>query len=121
QFHGEIVPALQAHGNFHYGTIYSIDSHERLTRTLGAIVERAGQVQPRRPARRRNAFVMQGPVTADFTITLSRCLRLLNPDAYLILSTWDDTEPAMLARIEPEVDVVVTGPHPDNPGPQNVN
>lgn len=121
QFYSEIVPALQAFGAFHYGTIYAIDGHERLTRTLSTVAERAAHARPRRPARRRNAFVMQGPVTADFTISLARCLRLLNPDAHLILSTWDDTDPAMLTRIEPEVDVLVTGSHPADPGPQNVN
>mgnify|MGYP005851593205 CR=1 FL=1 len=69
------------------------------------------------------AVVIQGPVAAehDFTLETCRLYTRLMPGARLILSTWADTAPALLAPFADLGVTVVLSDKPAYAGPFNVN
>jgi WavE lipopolysaccharide synthesis len=77
---------------------------------------------PVRPLRRADhAVVVQGPVVPDVTLRVLRSLATLNPDALLVLSTWNDTPASSLAAVAPYAHEVVTSARPEAAGIQNRN
>ena len=73
--------------------------------------------QPR-PAR---SIVVQGPLLTGVTTTVLRALAALHPDDLIVLSTWRDTDPALLNDVRPYVDEVVLSDVPQQRGIQNRN
>ena len=69
----------------------------------------------------RHAIVVQGPVIDNVTVHVLRILAALNPNQLVLLSTWTDSAPDLLAEAAAAVDVVVTSDRPDNAGIQNRN
>ena len=59
-----------------------------------------------------NTIVVQGPVTKGVTAHVLRILTALNPDNLVLLSTWDDTDPELLAEAAAVADEVVTSAPP---------
>jgi WavE lipopolysaccharide synthesis protein len=82
-----------------------------------AIVERPGK---RRPSA-VNTIVVQGPVMKGVTAYVLRILAALNPHDLVLLSTWNDTDPALLDEVSPIADDVVTSARPPIAGVQNRN
>jgi hypothetical protein len=68
-----------------------------------------------------NAIVVQGAVTKGVTAHVLRILTTLNPDNLVLLSTWDDTDPELLAEAGVIADEVVTSTPPAIAGVQNRN
>lgn len=81
----------------------------------------AASARPRRVTRSTNAIVVQGPVVADVTARILRTMSAIHPRDLLILSTWHDTTPALLAEASSLVDEVVTSLRPEPAGIQNRN
>jgi len=79
----------------------------------------------RRPATRwasaMNTIVVQGAVTSGVTAHVLRILTALNPDNLVLLSTWDDTAPELLAEVASIADDVITSAPPRVAGVQNRN
>ncbi len=79
------------------------------------------------PPRRRTtgagprAVVVQGPVWSGVTARVLRVMRSGNPDARLVLSTWQDTPPDALAEAAAWADDVVLSERPAVAGIQNRN
>jgi len=71
----------------------------------------------------RAAVVMQGPPFAqdDFTLETLRLYARNMPGCQLILSTWDDTDPQVLAAVRDIGGTVVLSAKPDYPGLFNIN
>ncbi len=69
------------------------------------------------------AIVLQGPIEAwnEFTLNSVLLYRRWWPAATLILSTWDDEDPAMLRTIEQTGAKIVLNKKPSNPGLKNIN
>jgi hypothetical protein len=80
----------------------------------------AGQRKSRCPSA-MNAIVVQGAVTKDVTVHVLRILTALNPDNLVLLSTWDDTDPELLAEAASIADEVLTSAPPAIAGVQNRN
>ena len=68
-----------------------------------------------------NTVVVQGPVMKGVTAHVLRILTALNPDNLVLLSTWNDTEPVLLAEASAVADHVVTSARPRIAGVQNRN
>jgi hypothetical protein len=68
-----------------------------------------------------NTIVVQGAVTKGLTAHVLRILTALNPNNLVLLSTWDDTCPDLLAEAAAIADQVVTSPPPPVAGVQNRN
>lgn len=68
-----------------------------------------------------NTIVVQGAVTRGVTAHVLRILTALNPDNLVLLSTWDDTDPELLAEAAAVADEVVTSKPPHVAGVQNRN
>jgi hypothetical protein len=64
---------------------------------------------------------VQGPVQDAVTPHVLRVLTALYPSDVVLLSTWDDTEPALLAEVSALADDVVLSPRPVIAGVQNRN
>src|SRR5690606_10707679 len=73
--------------------------------------------------RSRSAVVMQGPIYTpdDFTLETLRLYARTMPGTQLILSTWDDTDAALLAPIRDLGVTVVLNEKPAFAGSFNVN
>lgn len=71
----------------------------------------------------RAAVVIQGPIATehDFTLETCRLYTRLMPGAHLILTTWADTAPALLAPFADLGVTVVLSEKPAYAGPFNVN
>jgi hypothetical protein len=71
----------------------------------------------------KSAIVVQGPILEDddFTIATIAYYRKANPDAAIVISTWNDTRPELLARCEAAGAVIVVSPMPVIAGALNVN
>lgn len=71
----------------------------------------------------RVAVVMQGPLYTDhdFTLETLRLYARQMPGAQLILSTWQDTDPALLSPIRDLGVTVLLNEKPASAGPFNVN
>lgn len=69
------------------------------------------------------AIVMQGPIAHqdDFTVDTLRLYRRNMPEAALILSTWEDEDPGILARVEDIGVTVVKSRKPSVAGLSNIN
>ena len=67
------------------------------------------------------AIVVQGAVIKDTTAHVLRILAALNPNVLLLLSTWTDTDPDLLAESAGIADVVVASAPPAIAGVQNRN
>lgn len=69
------------------------------------------------------AIVMQGPIATqdDFTLETLRLYRRHMPQTHLVLSTWDDTDPAHLAGIADLGVEIVLSEKPSVPGLFNIN
>jgi hypothetical protein len=74
-----------------------------------------------RSPRPDNAIVVQGPVLAGVTPHVLRVLTALHPDNLVVLSTWDDTDPQLLAEVGAIADDVVISCRPRHGGIQNRN
>jgi hypothetical protein len=78
-----------------------------------------------RPSKRSpsavNSVVVQGPVMKGVTAHVLRILTALNPDNLVLLSTWNDTDPVLLAEASAVADHVVTSARPRIAGVQNRN
>jgi WavE lipopolysaccharide synthesis len=81
---------------------------------------RAGQSGHRWPSA-MNTVVVQGAVTEGVTAHVLRILTALNPGNLVLLSTWNDTHPDLLAEAAAIADQVVTSPPPLVAGVQNRN
>jgi WavE lipopolysaccharide synthesis protein len=81
------------------------------------IVERPGRRWPSA----LNTVVVQGPVVKGVTAHVLRILTALNPDNLVLLSTWNDTDPVLLAEASAVADQVVTSAKPRIAGVQNRN
>ena len=81
------------------------------------LIERPGS---RRPSA-LHTVVVQGPVMKGVTAHVLRILTALNPDSLVLLSTWNDTDPALLAEASAVADHVVTSVRPRVTGVQNRN
>src|SRR5215467_664391 len=68
-----------------------------------------------------NTIVVQGAVTRGVTVQALRILTALNPDNLVLLSTWDDTDPELLAEVASIADDVITSAPPRVAGVQNRN
>ena len=68
-----------------------------------------------------NTIVVQGGITKGVTAHVLRILTALNPNNLVLLSTWDDTSPELLAEAAALADEVVTSPPPSVAGVQNRN
>ena len=68
-----------------------------------------------------NTIVVQGAVTKGVTAQVLRILAALNPGNLVLLSTWTDTNPQLLAEASAVADEVVTSPRPSIAGVQNRN
>ena len=68
-----------------------------------------------------NTIVVQGGVTKGVTAHVLRTLTAVNPNCLVLLSTWTDTEPELLAEAAAAADVVVTSAPPAVAGVQNRN
>lgn len=64
-------------------------------------------------------LVVQGPVMAHLTPMSLAATRRKFPFAILVLSTWNNTSPALLEACAPYVDEIVTSPLPSQPGVLN--
>src|SRR5262245_24320311 len=84
-----------------------------------AIVERP-PVTTRQP-RPYNTIVVQGPVVAGVTARVLRLMTALHPTNFVLLSTWDDTNPDLLAEAAAAADDVVLSRRPSVQGIQNRN
>ena len=81
----------------------------------------AGQARPRRVRRSEHAVVIQGPILDRITPTVVRAMSALHPHDFVVLSTWADTDPALVDGLLPWVDEIVTSARPDPSGVQNRN
>jgi len=81
---------------------------------------RASQSTKRWPSA-MNTFVVQGAVAKGVTAHVLRILTALNPGNLVLLSTWNDTHPDLLAEAAAIADQVVTSPPPSVAGVQNRN
>jgi hypothetical protein len=72
---------------------------------------------------RRTAIAMQGPIVAadDFTCETVRLYRKMFPETCLIVSTWEDSDPALVASIRAEGADLVLSQKPAYAGESNVN
>jgi hypothetical protein len=68
-----------------------------------------------------NAIVVQGPVLPGITARALGAMSALYPRDLLVLSTWADTDPDLLAAVAPLIDDVVLSARPATPGVQNRN
>jgi hypothetical protein len=68
-----------------------------------------------------NTIVVQGPVMKGVTAHVLRIVAALNPDSLVLLSTWNDTDPVLLADASAVADHVVTSTRPRIAGVQNRN
>lgn len=83
-----------------------------------ALTVKAPSVRSPRPY---NTIVVQGPVVADVTAHVLRVLSALHPSDSVLLSTWDATDPTLLAEASAAADDVVLSPSPVVAGVQNRN
>lgn len=67
-----------------------------------------------------DAIVMQGPVTSD-TVKSVITLRALNPDKFIIVSTWENSPEKLIDTLDCYCDKIVTSPIPETPGGQHRN
>jgi len=74
----------------------------------------------RRPSS-RHAIVVQGPVVPAITARVLQVMTGLHPHDRIILSTWQDTDAALLHEVRAIADEVVTSVHPQPAGIQNRN
>jgi hypothetical protein len=74
-----------------------------------------------RTPRAYNSVVIQGPVVPDVTAHVLRITTALQPNDLVILSTWDDTAPALLEQVRQIADDVVVSARPPIAGVQNRN
>jgi hypothetical protein len=88
-----------------------VESMERMAR----------EAQPRRVRRSEHAVVIQGPMVDHITPTVVRAMSALHPRDFVVLSTWTDTDPAIVEALSPWVDEIVMSDCPDSPGVQNRN
>lgn len=71
----------------------------------------------------RAAIVIQGPILEDddFTLTSIAYYRKANPEAVVVVSTWNDTRAELLTKCEAAGATVVVSPKPSIAGALNVN
>lgn len=69
----------------------------------------------------RHAVVVQGPVAPGVTARVLRVLAAVNPDAQIVLSTWQDTPADVLDEASALADAVVLSARPAVGGIQNRN
>jgi hypothetical protein len=81
----------------------------------------AATAQPRPAPRSANAIVVQGPVVPAITARVLQVMTARNPDAHVVLSTWQDTDRALLDEARAIADDVVVSPRPAHAGIQNRN
>jgi hypothetical protein len=81
----------------------------------------AHAARPRRVGGSEHAIVIQGPVVPHVTPTVVRAMSALYPRDALVLSTWTDADPDIVAALSPWVDAIVTSERPDTAGVQNRN
>lgn len=75
----------------------------------------------RRAPRSGNAIVVQGPVIPAITSRVLQVVMARNPDAHIVLSTWRDTERALLDEASTFADDVIVSDPPAQTGIQNRN
>lgn len=90
---------------------------ERLV-SIEALVARLHAI---RAPRFDRTVVVQGPVLPGVTSRVLQAMTALHPDNAVLLSTWDDTDPALLAESAAVADQVVTSRRPATTGIQNRN
>lgn len=71
----------------------------------------------------KNAVVLQGPILkkCNFTLETIKLYRKNFPNSYIILSTWEDEEPGIIAHCRDAGAIVILNKKPDYPGPSNAN
>ncbi|WP_426110111.1 WavE lipopolysaccharide synthesis family protein [Massilia sp. PWRC2] len=108
-----------------YGRFRSIRAMDEQVegKSLAQVLQRHFVGQPATPPPATDAatigLMVQGPVLAHITPMVLAASRKKFPFATQILSTWDDTPPALLAACAPHVDQIVTSPVPAQPGDYN--
>ncbi|MCB1772772.1 MAG: hypothetical protein KDI88_04085 [Gammaproteobacteria bacterium] len=75
----------------------------------------------RYPVRAESGILVQGPIEAGYTAQVLASYGQRFPQAHLVLSTWDDTAPALVREVETLVDEIVLSPLPSVRGVQNRN
>jgi hypothetical protein len=80
----------------------------------------AADLPARQPSPARS-IVVQGPLLPGVTPTVLRALAALHPHDLIVLSTWRDTDPALLRDVRASVDEVVLSDVPQQRGIQNRN
>jgi WavE lipopolysaccharide synthesis len=81
----------------------------------------AASARRRRLSRTDQAIVVQGPVVPMVTARVLGAMSALHSRDLIVLSTWHDTDPALLAEVGDLVDEIVTSPRPEPAGVQNRN
>lgn len=103
-------PVKELHDNFRR----SVDTYIPLVRRLAAIPP-----DPRR-AIGDDVIVIRGGLDESL-IDIVRHYRAAHPGIFIVLSTWRDTAPAVLAAVQAYVDDVVLNARPPTPGVHNIN
>jgi hypothetical protein len=87
---------------------------------LGWADELAARTTVRSP-QTGNAIVVQGPLVAGITPRVLRAMSAVYPHDLIVVSTWDDSDPALLDEVRTLADDVVSSPVPSPAGIQNRN
>lgn len=112
------VAALGAFDCVSATRVYASD--QRLAR-IGTVEAMPLTPRRRQGARSDRAILLQGPVDGIWTPRVVAAYRERFRDAWLVLSTWETTDPELLDRLGAWVDDVVLSPLPSPPGVQNRN
>ncbi|MDR0842525.1 MAG: WavE lipopolysaccharide synthesis family protein, partial [Acidobacteriota bacterium] len=119
-FWPEISRQIAALGSFQVIPITCLHNREWFQRQIESLNRATAAGIVRRP-RSDNAIVIQGPVAPSETALVCRSFAVNYPDDRIILSTWDDTDAALLAEVRPFIDDLVLSRKPEIAGVKNRN
>jgi hypothetical protein len=117
----EIQEAIAGLGAFPSLPASAVFADATATANLSLAESLANSAPPRRVPSSDNAIVVQGPLVPGITARALGAMAARHPRDLLVLSTWSDSDPALLHEVAPLVDEVVTTPRPASPGVQNRN
>jgi hypothetical protein len=117
----EIQRQIKAIGDFASLPASAVFADASVRTRLAWSEQLASRPRERRMLRGENAVVVQGPVIPGVTPHVLRVMTALHPDARVILSTWTDTDPDLLATVSSIADDVVVSVRPASGSIQNRN
>jgi len=120
-FIGDIAPQIKEYGDFNYISASVFIGYQKLEEVINHLEEASATVIEKVSENPQPAILIQGPIVANLTSLVVKYYAAIYPEAYILVSTWNDTPSDLLADIEKFADQILLNEKPFKPGRQNRN